>query len=216
MAGVPGRSQPRIVGHSPGRDRRLPLRAQLANRSTGVHRHAVTVYARAAMTPEQRQEEIMKAYIQAIAAKCSVAVSDWTQDQGCVDCTLGAASSVGGGRLARPKVDLQMKATTQQKRVEHAEYISWPLKISHYDQMRAPSPIPMVLAVLLLPAAVETSVEHTLEHILIRRCAFWVNMVGMPAVPEQDSKTVHLPKENVFSPDALTLMLDKVSRGEQL
>ena len=82
--------------------------------------------------------------------------------------------------VARPKVDIQLKATSQQA-LEHDEYVSWTLKIDHYDALRAPAHVPHLLVVLLLPENVDESVEHTVEQLVIRRCAYWVKMTGMDA-----------------------------------
>jgi hypothetical protein len=167
------------------------------------------------MTPEQRQEEISKAYLHAVAAKCGFAVGTWSQDHGCLDTTVGAEATVGSGHLVRPKVDLQLKATRQQG-VEHDDYISWKLEIDHYDSLRAPATLPHLLVVLLLPDDIELSVEHTSEQLVLRRCAYWVNMTGMEAADAgQKTKTVHLPKTQLFSPSALTAILEKISEGEQ-
>lgn len=166
------------------------------------------------MTPEQRQEEISKAYLHAVAAKCGFAVGTWTQDHGGIDATVGAPASVGAGYLARPKIDIQLKATRQQK-LEHDEHVSWKLDIAHYDSLRAPAIAPHLLVVLLLPADVEQSIEHSAEQLVLRRCAYWTIMTGMdPAPAGQQSTTVHLPKTQLFSPEALTGLMEKVSRKE--
>jgi len=163
------------------------------------------------MTPQQRQEEISKAYLHAVAASCGFTVGTWSQDHGCIDATVGAASPIGAGHLSRPKVDIQLKATTQAD-LERDDYVSWTLEIDHYDSLRAEAHVPHLLVVLLLPEDVDQSVEHTVDHLLIRRCAYWVKMTGMGAETGR-SKTVRLPKANVFSPQALKTILDAISRG---
>src|SRR5690606_9414508 len=113
----------------------------------------------------------------------------------------------------RPKIDIQLKATRQQG-IEHGEYISWSLEIDHYDSLRASATVPHLLVVLLLPKDVEESIEHTAEQLVLRRCAYWVMMTGMEAAPAgQQTKTVRLPKDQLFSPQALTDLLEKVSQG---
>lgn len=89
--------------------------------------------------------------------------------------------------------------------------------IGHYNQLVAEALVPHLLVILLLPPKLVDSVEHTAEQLVLRRCAYWVTMTGMEAAPEgQQSKTVHLPKSQPFSPDALLGILEKVSRGERL
>lgn len=167
------------------------------------------------MTPEQRQEEISKAYLRAVAAQCGFSVGSWSQDHGGVDTTVGAAATVGSGHLARPKIDVQLKATRQAS-VEKAKHISWKLDIEHYDSLRLPALQPHLLVVLLLPEDVDTAVEHSVEHLLIRRCAYWVTMTGQePAKAGAKTKTVRLPKAQVFSPAALRAIMENVSQGRR-
>ncbi|MDX2054236.1 MAG: DUF4365 domain-containing protein [Polyangiaceae bacterium] len=165
------------------------------------------------MTPEQQQEEISKAYLHAVVAQCSFALGAWTQDHGCVDVTVGAASPVGSGHLSKPKVDIQLKATTRTD-VEHPEFISWQLEADHYNALVAPASAPHLLVVLLLPSDISQSIEHTVNHLLIRRCAYWVTMTGqMDLDPAAQSKTVRIPRAQVFSPSALRGIMEQVSQG---
>jgi hypothetical protein len=53
------------------------------------------------------------------------------------------------------------------------------------------------------------------EALLLRRCAYWLSMSGMPAIASE-SKVVHLPRTHVFSPEQLKAMLERISRGESL
>jgi hypothetical protein len=162
------------------------------------------------MTPAQQQEEVSKAYLHAVAAKCGFTVASWTQDHGGIDCTIGAASTVGIGHLARPKIDVQLKATCRTD-VDRAEFVSWPLDMAHYDGLRAPAHAPHLLVVLLLGTDVDRSIEHTVEQLVLRRCAYWVKMTGMESRDGQ-SVRVRLPKSNVFSPAGLRAIMERVSR----
>lgn len=163
------------------------------------------------MTPEQQKEEISKAYVHAVAAACGYSIAAWSQDHGCVDTTVGAASAIGAGHLTRPKVDIQIKASTQEA-VDHNEFVTCTLDVAHYDSLRAKAQIPHILVVLLLPKDIGQAVEHSVQQLMIRRCAYWVKMTGMPDATG-DKKTVRIPKINVFSPDALRDMLTKISQG---
>jgi len=165
-----------------------------------------------AMTPEQRQEEISKAYVHAICAACGFTVGTWSQDHGGIDTSIRSGSSVGQGHLAKPCIDVQLKATTQNK-LKRERHLSWQLERAHYDKLRAASAAPHLLVVLLLPDLLEDSIEHTVDRLLIKKCAYWVRMTGMED-REQKNITVKLPLENLFSPEQLKTIMEKVSRGE--
>ncbi|HYO58726.1 hypothetical protein [Archangium sp.] len=96
-------------------------------------------------------------------------MGSWSQDQGCVDVSIGASSALGGGTLEDPRIDLQLKCTSDER--------------------------------------------HLAEALIIRRCAYWLSMAGLPPITSE-SKVVHLPRTNVFSPEQLRSMMERVSRGE--
>lgn len=164
------------------------------------------------MTPEQQKEEISRAYVYAIAACCGFAVSNWSQDQGCVDVSIGASGALGGGTLEDPRIDLQLKCTSDARHL-HEEHITWQLSRAHYDKLRARSSSPKLLVVLVLPEREAEWMEHGIESLTIRRCAWWLSLSGMPPITTE-SKNLHLPRTNVFSPEQLKSMMERVSRGE--
>lgn len=167
------------------------------------------------VTPEQQQEEISKAYLHAVAAHCGYAVGSWSQDHGGIDATIGAPHTVGAGRLSKPKVDIQLKATRRTD-VEHDDYISWQLDASHYDGLIADATAPHLLVVLLLPSDADQTIEHTVTHLLIRRCAYWRTMTGMPArEPSVASKVVRIEKSQPFDPKALHRIMELISQGKR-
>jgi hypothetical protein len=164
------------------------------------------------MTPEQQKEELSKAYLQAVAARCGFAVSSWSQDHGGIDATLSAGGTVGGGTKARPKLDVQLKCTSRQDLL-HDGFLSWTLDRAYYDSLRHDAVTPHLLVVLLLPEDASTWLEHSAEQLVLRRCAWWVKMTGMPGA-NTASVTVRLPLDQVFSPDQLRAIMAKVSKGE--
>ena len=74
----------------------------------------------------------------------------------------------------------------------------------------APASSPRVLVVLILPSDDKRWIEHSVQRLLIRRCAYWLKMTGLPT-SSKAFKTVRLPKTNVFSPDALLAMMTTIS-----
>ena len=118
--------------------------------------------------------------------------------------------------MTGPKLDLQLKASTDQQH-DHDEHVAWSLPRAHYDKLRSNSMAPRLLVVLMLPEKLEDAVVHTVEHLLVRRCAYWICLKGQPAITgSAKSTTVHIDKKNVFSPDALAEMMEKASREEDI
>lgn len=168
------------------------------------------------MTPKQQREEISKAYVHAVAGQCGFKIGTWSQDDDCLDVTVGASGVLGGGTLAGPKLDLQLKSSTDQTHV-HEHHIAWSLPRAHYDKLRLNAMVPRLLVVLMLPDTLKNAVAHTVEHLLVRRCAYWTCLQGRDAIKgEADSTTVHIDKDKVFSPRALDELMAKVSREEEI
>lgn len=165
------------------------------------------------MTPEQQKEEISKAYIHAVAARCGFAVAYWSQDHGRIDMTLSAGGVVGSGLKARPKLDLQLKCTGRQD-LSGDGFVSWTLERDHYDDLRRCATTPHILVVLLLPADMNDWISHTNDQLILRRCAFWLNLSGMDP-RETDTVTVRVPLTQPFSPDQLAAMMARVSAGAE-
>lgn len=168
------------------------------------------------VTPNQQREELSKAYVAAVAARCGFKLGTWSQDDDCLDVTIGAAGILGGGTLAGPKLDVQLKASSAPGHV-HAQHIAWSLSRRHYDMLRGRACSPRILVVLMLPAKQDDWVHHSAESLILRRCAYWDSLHGRdPIDGDQETTTVHIPRTNVFSPSTLQGLMEKVSREEVL
>lgn len=169
------------------------------------------------MTPEQQREELSRAYVSAVAAVCGYKRGEWSQDDSCVDVTISTAGIVGAGTYADPKVDLQLKCTSDRRHVLRDGRISWSLSLDHHAQLVSKSMNPKLLVVVVLPSDPKQWLSHSPKQLVLRRCAWWLRMTGLPAaVPKkgQNSVTVHLPKKQTFSPEALQSIMATVSAGQ--
>jgi hypothetical protein len=164
------------------------------------------------MTPNQHKEEISKAYLAAIAASLGYKIGTWSQDDSCLDVTIAAASNIGG-KLKGPKLDIQLKCTSDPSHNKNDE-ISWQLSCTRYDSLRASTATPILLVVLVLPENEKEWVEYSTEQLILRKCAYWISLRGLPSMATgKDSTIIKIPKSNVFSPDKLKEMMTKISDG---
>ena len=166
------------------------------------------------MTPEQQKEEISKAYVSAVAAQCLFKIAHWSQDSGCVDLTLAATGVLGDGTYSGPKLDIQMKCTNDTTRM-HDKFVSWKLDRDHYDILRTRAATPTILLVLTIPNDVGKTIEVTVNELIVNHCAFWIQLTGMPAIKGK-TKTVRIPKTNIFSPAQLLKIMTTISRTRDL
>jgi hypothetical protein len=161
------------------------------------------------MTPNQQREELSKAYVAAVATRCGYMLANWSQDDDCLDVTIGAPSIAGIGSVAGPKIDIQLKCTSDvaHDRVDH---VAWSLRRAHHERLRAESLVPIILVVVVLPEDDAQWLTHSSEQLILRRCAYWTSLLGDADFAEgQDSWTVRIPKDNVFSPVTLRELMHR-------
>lgn len=165
------------------------------------------------MTPNQNKEEISKAYVAALAAKCGLKLGHWSQDSGGVDLTLGAGSPVGAGTLARPKLDVQLKCTSDASK-EKADHVSWQLTRDRYNILCQDSSTPIILVLVMLPEREEEWIEHSADALILRKCAWWVWLQGQRMLEEHEASIhIKIPKKQIFSPSALSQFMHNISCG---
>ncbi|MBX3246990.1 MAG: hypothetical protein KF901_07405 [Myxococcales bacterium] len=63
--------------------------------------------------------------------------------------------------------------------------------------------------VVTLPADEATWVGHSQDALVLRRCGYWVSLRGL-AMQNETRERVMIPPNNVFDPDALRVLMDKV------
>jgi len=167
------------------------------------------------MTPKQQREEISKAYVHAVAARCGFKVGNWSQDAGCIDVSIAATGIVGAGTFIDPQVDLQLKASDDPRHILQDGRVACTIRHAHHEQLVAARSIPKLLVVLVLPTDAEQWITHTPESLILRRCAWWKRMTGEPSLsPSREGYvTVHLPQSQHFSPQGLQDLMQRVSMG---
>lgn len=157
-----------------------------------------------------RQEQFSRSAIYAIASRAGCTVSLRSVDDDSVDLTLGT-------RLlpSRPAVDVQLKCTFQD--VLHDDALHYSIGIKNYNDLRLEDlMVPRILVVVLVPPAIEDWLVQTEEEMIIRRCGYWVSLLGAPATQNSDGVTVNIPRINMFTPETLTAMMHQIHNGGTL
>ena len=167
------------------------------------------------MTENEQKEQISVAYAHAVAAAAGYSCILNNPDIDSVDRTIAATGMLHQQSLVcSPRIDLQLKATSQE--VLKEQHLAIRLSRKNYDDLRVPvCHVPRLLVVLHLPADPTKWVEQTESQMLIRHCAFWHSLRGMPAV-SAGKITVHVPRDNLFTVETLRRLMERVSRKEAL
>lgn len=165
------------------------------------------------------ESELSYAYLHAVASRAGF------------ECTVSGRHSDGDGIDARLwvrerfhldsmytrfAIEVQLKATIGEPALQEGRY-PYPLKVEHYDKLRAEDfQGNLLLAVLFLPPDPEEWLVHTEAELAARRCAYWVSLRGAPPSSNATSQTVYLPAANCLSAVSLRGAAARISRGEVL
>lgn len=69
---------------------------------------------------------------------------------------------------------------------------------------------------VLVPPKVEDWLQQTETELCLKRCAYWVSLRGQPQSTNQTTVTVYLPRQNIFSVDALKTLMLILASGEPI
>ena len=160
----------------------------------------------ALMTPEDREEALSYVYVSAIAAQAGYTTSLPSLDRDGVDLQIQA-----GGNM-RPALDLQLKATVNLKKGRDGD-VHYPLKIRNYELLRRETQTPRLLVVLHLPKEESCWVTVTPRKLVLRRCAYWLNLRRCKESQNKETITVRIPERNLFDVKTLIDLMEQSRQG---
>ena len=166
------------------------------------------------LTVDLAQEKFQHAYVASVAAAAKCSSSDRVPDFDGVDLTLHHQMVVDGEPFFS-SIDFQLKSTRVVKALKDG-HIAYRLPRKQYDKLRTTNTdSPRLLVVILVPPDIENWLEQDEERLQLFRCAYWMSLRGMPPTKD-DSITVHVPRKNIFSVEALCELFYRARAGLEL
>lgn len=167
------------------------------------------------ITKNHRQEILSWAYVRSIAARCGFVCSVPELDYG-IDLTIhdvfreeDAVAESGN------KIDAQLKSSSAAVLTDTT--VLYDLEVDGYNVLRKSGVlVPRLLVVHVLPADEDDWTVQSEEVLGLRRCAYWLNLLGMPATKNKRTIRLTIPRANVFSVVALDRLMECVRRRENL
>jgi hypothetical protein len=157
-----------------------------------------------------RQEQFSRSAVYAIASRAGCAVSERNVDDDSIDLTLCSKML-----SRRPSVDIQLKCTHQD--VLRETELTYPLSRKNYDDLRFEDLlVPRILIVVLVPAEINDWLHLTEERMLVRGCGYWRSLRGAASTENISTVAIAVPREQMFTPDALTQMMQTIHDGGTL
>jgi len=168
------------------------------------------------LSSTDRKEQLSLAHVMALTSSVGYSLDFLRVDRDSIDVQVRAHGAIAGeDHMFSPVLDLQLKATACD--APSGEMFSFELKQKNYEDLRqVKRAVPALLVIYLLPLNESAWVQHSVENLMTQRCAYWCNLKGLPATDNEKSTTVKVIAANVFSPNSLTELMNKVARGEQL
>ena len=160
----------------------------------------------ALLTDADREEALSRAYVRAVAGFAGYTVSEEDFDRDGIDLRIHAGGDLG------PSIGLQLKATVNLGNIRSDGCYRYDVPVKNYDRLIRLFQVPRYLVVLALPADEADWLTASTDELVMRRCAYWVSLLGRSESNNQASVRVSIPADNRFDPDNLRQLLER-SRG---
>ena len=171
-----------------------------------------------ALSPPNIESELSYAYLHAVASKAgmSCSVGSRHEDNNGVDATLTAwGPFTNGGYLTEVDIKVQLKATIATPADDGTSLSYFLSGVNRYNDLRTPTvDVARILVVLFLPTDAQEWLNHSVDELALRKCAYWQSLRGAPATGNGSGATVYLPKVQMFTPQALTEIATRLSRRD--
>jgi Domain of unknown function (DUF4365) len=164
------------------------------------------------MDRNAQKEQFSYAYVRAVASVAGYSVEEKSRpmDNAGIDLTIEAPGEIGN--ILFPKCDAQIKCTSGQS-VLDKNCIKFSLPVHNYNRLiHTRSLAPQILIVVLVPDEITAWMNISEEETLMKKCGYWVSLKGRPSTTNTKTITVELPRNNLFTPSNLSLMMEKIGR----
>lgn len=158
------------------------------------------------------KEQWSRATLDAIAAPVALDISSWKTDYDGFDVTLRSDHDYGPAGVYGPKLDVQLKCTSQQ-RVLKDDHVAWQLDARTAGKLSAPNRGTMaILCVAVTPEHPGHWLEWPESGLLAYSRTYFLRGTEIePLAVGQESGVVHLPYSNLLTPLSLRSLMEEAA-----
>lgn len=69
---------------------------------------------------------------------------------------------------------------------------------------------------VIVPDQVNDWLNQSEAELCLKRCAYWISLVGQAPTQNQETITVYIPKDNIFTANVLKTIMQRLITGERL
>ena len=136
------------------------------------------------------------AYVRAVTFRTGLRLSIPEVDDHGIDGTI-----VDPNRRGINRVDFQLKSTTDSEIKD--DTIIYDLRVENYNSLVLEDDVPRILILFIMPDDEEQWLTQSDEELCLRKCSYWVSLMGMRPSPNSRSVRVQVPLANMFDQDGL-------------
>ena len=163
------------------------------------------------MDLNRQKEQFSVAYAKAVISASGFNVSIFDVDEESVDLIVAAYGMDGSERS--PRLEMQLKCTADQEALKD-KALHFALKLKNYNDLRETQlRVPKILVVLLVPQDLDEWLSQDEEALLMRRCAYWLSLRGFPETDNTATRTIEIPRSQVFNVEALKRIMRSIGKG---
>jgi len=113
-------------------------------------------------------------------------------------------------------IHIQLKATIGEPVQHKDDTLSYFMKdVKRYNDLRSDCyQVPRILVVLFLPREKNSWLNITEDQLILKRCAYWVSLLGAPDSTNQSGQTVYLKRTQLFDPKGLEALLVRIAKRD--
>lgn len=168
-----------------------------------------------AITVQHQKESLGQAYVRAIVAKAGYNISVSEHDYG-VD---GLIKDVvnRGERYFETGFGINFQLKSSVNVTFEDDFLVYDLESKNYnDLVYETEMLPNILILFAMPREESQWLTFNRDQLSIRNCAWWCSFAGLEQTKNDVKKRVRIPIDQVFSPDSLVDLMNKVKGGQRL
>lgn len=148
----------------------------------------------------QRMELLSKAYVRALVAQAGGICMEPVPDFG-IDFTIHRVVKANNEYIDQgAALDLQLKSTAETEYRSDQDAFACDLEVKAYNFLRTdPVKSPRFLVLFVMPSEESSWVHQDHDGLLLRHCAYYLSLQGMPRTKNEHTIRVMLPRGQVLS-----------------
>ena len=163
------------------------------------------------MELSQRKEQYSSAFLRAVTSVAGYSLAKPDVDDDSIDWII--ASRATEALTRRPRLEVQLKCSARD--LMHREYLHFPLEIKNYNDLRDEHVlVPRILIVMAVPNETNDWLVQSEDQMVVRHCGYWLSLYGSLPTTNSETVTVRIPRKQMFTPAALSDIMQRVNAKE--